>query len=200
MLEKLKKLGGMPMSFQWLSIEDVRCTAHPMARRTIHKLTRWHEDEWRRIADAARPLGMPPLRFVREAALEKAAKGGALALPARPPRRRTGDELLHQICCVMNNLQQLQRVALDDWADEAAARTGRVLEVGVMAARSAPARAAEAAAVLAVLVPAGVALNELAHSANATGACPPDAEVLDVLATVEAALRRSWIHPRSPEP
>jgi hypothetical protein len=161
-----------------------------MARRTVHKLTRWHDAEWRCIADAARSLGVPPLRFVREAALEKAAQGGALAPPARPPRGRTGDELLHQIRRVMNNLQQLQRVALDDWAEEFAVVIDGVLEVGVQAARAAPVRAGEAAAVLAVLVPAGVRLNELAHSANASGAFPPDAEVMDALATVEAAFRR----------
>lgn len=43
---------------------------HPMARRTVRKLTVWSADEWRSVEDAARPSGVPPLRFVREAALE----------------------------------------------------------------------------------------------------------------------------------
>src|SRR4051812_43637971 len=68
----------------------------PMARRTIRKLTCWSDDEWRRVEDAARaarpPNGVPPLRFVREAALEKAGKG-----TAPPRRRRVADELVHQL-------------------------------------------------------------------------------------------------------
>ena len=46
-----------------------------MPRRTVRKPTRWTAEEWARVTDAARPLGIPALRFVREAALEKAAQG-----------------------------------------------------------------------------------------------------------------------------
>jgi integrase len=59
-------------------------------RRTIHKLTRWHSDEWQRVADAARERGgVPPLRFVREAALA-AAEAGADAPRPKPRKRRAG--------------------------------------------------------------------------------------------------------------
>src|SRR5436305_710821 len=32
-----------------------------MARRNVRKLTCWSDEEWRRVADAASPAGLPPL-------------------------------------------------------------------------------------------------------------------------------------------
>src|SRR5215207_2334292 len=136
-------------------------------RRTIRKLTCWTADEWQRVEDAARPRGVPPLRYVREAALTHAASGG------EPRPRRTADELVHQLARVMNNLQQLQRVAEDDWDDDAARLIGAVFQTAEMAVRAAPERGAAAAAILADLHPAGVALNELAHRANTAECLPP---------------------------
>jgi hypothetical protein len=156
-----------------------------MARRTVLKLTRWSTAEWRIVEEAARPHGMPPLRYVREAVLEKAAQGGGRP---KPVRRRKSDELVQQLGRVLNNLRQLQRVAEEDWADEAAARIGGVIELATAAMRNAPERAREAQVVLAKLVPAGITLNELAHRANATAALPPDDKVHDVLAGIEAAV------------
>jgi len=159
-------------------------------RRTVHKLTRWHSDEWQRVADAARERGgVPPLRFVREAALA-AADAGAAAPRPKPRQRRAGDELVHQLARVMNNLQQLQRVAQDDSDDDAARMIGAVLQTAEMATRTAPERESVAAAILADLHPAGVALNELAHRANATEGLPPEAELNAVLETLFAALAR----------
>lgn len=158
----------------------------PRRRRTVHKLTRWHDDEWQRVADAAHARGgIPPLRFVREAALEAAAGGGAA-----PRQRRAADELVHQLARVMNNLQQLQRVAEEDWNDDAARFIGAVLQTAELATRAAPERGSAAAAILADLHPAGVALNELTHRANTDEALPPDAEVYAVLDTLYAALAR----------
>lgn len=51
-------------------------------RRTIRKPTRWTPAEWARVEDAARTRGVPPLRFVREAAL------GAPPAPAPQRARR----------------------------------------------------------------------------------------------------------------
>jgi hypothetical protein len=157
-----------------------------MARRTVLKLTRWSTAEWSIVEAAARPHGIPPLRFVREAVLEKAAQGGGRP---KPVPRRKADELVHQLSRVLNNLRQLQRVAEDDWHDEAAALIGGVIELATIATREPPERAREANTALAKLVPAGVALNELAHRANATQSLPPDDEVRAVLADVEAAVR-----------
>lgn len=159
-------------------------------RRTVHKLTRWHSDEWQRVADAARERGgVPPLRFVREAALA-AADAGAEAPRPKPRQRRAGDELVHQLARVMNNLQQLRRVAEDDWDDDAAQLIGAVLQTAELAVRAAPERGPAAAAILAHLRPTGVALNELAHRANAAEGLPPQAEVYPVLETLYAALAR----------
>ena len=152
------------------------------ARRTIRKPTRWTPEEWAHVEAQARARGVPPLRFVREAALGGTAAGAA---------RRPGDELVQQLGRILNNLRQLVRVAEADGADAAAALVEATAQVVEAALRSAPApRARGAAAMLDALVPAGVALNALAHRANASEELPPDAELLDALEAVEAALRR----------
>ena len=159
-------------------------------RRTVHKLTRWHADEWQRVADAASERGgIPPLRFVREAALAAAAAGAA-APRQQPRKRRAADELVHQLARVMNNLQQLQRVAEDEWDDDAARLIAAVFQTAEMATRAAPERGGAAAELLAELHPAGVALNELAHRANTAECLPPSDEVHAVLDTLFAALVR----------
>ena len=73
------------------------------SRRTIKKPTRWTPEEWRHIEEAARARGVPPLRYVREAAL-------AARLPPRV-RRRGSHELVKQLMRLLNNLHQLERVA-----------------------------------------------------------------------------------------
>ncbi|HET7228405.1 MAG TPA: hypothetical protein VFJ16_00240 [Longimicrobium sp.] len=73
------------------------------SRRTIKKPTRWTPEEWRHIEEAARARGVPPLRYVREAAL-------AAKLPPRV-RRRGSHELVKQLMRLLNNLHQLERVA-----------------------------------------------------------------------------------------
>ena len=158
-------------------------------RRTILKLTRWSADEWQRVEEAARPRGVPPLRYVREAALTHAASGGELR-PPQARRRRIADELVHQLARVMNNLQQLQRVAEDDWDDDSARLFGAVLQTAELATRAAPERSPAAAVILADLKPAGVALNDLAHRANAAECIPPEAEVHEVVHTLHAVLAR----------
>jgi hypothetical protein len=158
-----------------------------MPRRTVRKPTRWLPDEWQAITEAARPLGIPALRFVREAALEKAASGARLA---PPKRRRPADDLVHQLARVLNNLRQLQRVAEDDGLADAAALIGGMADAAEAAIRAAPGAAGAAAPLLAELVPLGVALNEMAHGANGAGELPPDGELLEMLAQVDAALRR----------
>lgn len=159
-----------------------------MARRPIRKLTVWSAEEWERVEEAARPSGVPPLRYVREATLAKAAQEGGR--PGAPPRRRrVADELVHQLARVLNNLRQLHAVALDDGHDEAAALIDGVAAVATAATEAAPERAEEAAPLVALLLPAGTALNEMAHRANTAEQLPPDAELLSVLAAVEDAVR-----------
>ncbi|HET7463739.1 MAG TPA: hypothetical protein VFJ82_20965 [Longimicrobium sp.] len=154
----------------------------PRPNRTVRKPTRWTPEEWRSVEDAARARGIPPLRFVREAALERARPGSA---PTRLPTRRAGDELAHQFADVLNNLRQLQRVAEDDGNDEAAARIGEVIDMTEMALATAPERAREAEPMIAAVIQAGIALNEVAHRANAAKCLPPLREVMEALASVE---------------
>lgn len=158
-------------------------------RRTIRKLTCWTADEWRRVEEAARPRGVPPLRYVREAVLMHASTGGELR-PQQKRRRRPADELVHQLARVMNNLRQLRRVAEDDWDDDSAHLFGAVLQTAELATRDAPERGSSAAAILAELQPAGVALNELAHRANTAECLPPEAEVHAVIQSLHRALVR----------
>jgi hypothetical protein len=91
---------------------------------------------------------------VREAALTHATSGGELR-PPQARRRRTADELVHQLGRVMNNLQQLHRVAEDDWDDDSARLIGAVLLTAELATRAAPERGPAAAAILAHLHPGG---------------------------------------------
>src|SRR5688500_5561157 len=64
---------------------------HMRRRRTIRNPTRWSPDEWRAVEAAARAHRIPPLRFIREAALVVAQGGTA---PAPPRRRLVRDELV----------------------------------------------------------------------------------------------------------
>jgi len=151
-------------------------------RRTIRKPTRWTPDEWARVETAARARGVPPLRYVREAALG--------APPA--PKRRARDELTRQLGRVLNNLRQLHRVAEDDWADDAAARIHGTILATEAAINSAPAPHTTAAEAVRVIVVAGRALNELVHGAHAAeDELPPDSELLPALEAVETSF--SWI-------
>jgi hypothetical protein len=163
-----------------LRSKDGNTVARP--RRTIRKPTRWTAEEWARVEDAARKRGVPPLRYVREAALG--------APPA--PKRYHRDELTRQLGRVLNNLRQLHAVAVDDWADAAAARILRTISVTEAAIRAAPAPGTTAAEAVQVIVLAGRALNDLTHGAHADeDELPPDSEVFPALEAVEASFR--WI-------
>ncbi|HEX6749063.1 MAG TPA: hypothetical protein VF092_17320 [Longimicrobium sp.] len=150
-------------------------------RRTIRKPTRWTPDEWCQVEAEARARGVPPLRYVREA---------ALGHPPAMRRSRGADERVRQLGRVLNNLRQLGRVAELD-GDEAAA--GLLADAAGMvenAIAAAPAVAgAGAAEGLAVLIDAGAALNALAHRANGAEELPPADELLTALAHVDAAVR-----------
>jgi predicted secreted protein len=162
-------------------------------RRTIRKLTCWSADEWTRIEGAVPTAGVPALRFVREAALEKAdALRGGSPPPAPAGReRRASDELVHQLARVLNNLHQLHRVAENDGDDYNSRLITEVIRTADAATADAPERSREASALLAELGPVGVALNDVAHSANVAEHIPDDAEnvLVSVLATLTRCLR-----------
>lgn len=158
------------------------------AKRTIRKPTRWTPDEWRSVEDAARARRLPPLRFVREAVLG-AVQTGATAAP--PSRRRVGDELVHQLARVLNNLRQLERVADEDDDADTALLCESAARVTEYVIRRAPGRADAAAPLVEELIAAGRALNEVAHRANADEALPPADEVIEAVKQVYAVVRRA---------
>lgn len=162
-----------------------------MSRRTLRKPTRWSPEEWAQVERAAAVRGVPPLRYVREA---------ALGIPPTPQpgrgqsmtRARRALSLLNQLARVVNNLHQLRRVAEADGDDNGV----RVLTAAAQAVEyvisAAPARlGVRGNVVIAGLVEAGNALNALAHRANTAEELPPMRELRAVLDQVETAVREA---------
>jgi hypothetical protein len=156
-----------------------------MPHRTIRKPTRWTADEWAEVEQAARERGVPPLRYVREAAL------GRPSAP-RPSRRRS--TLVRQLARVLNNLRQLERIAEMDGEEVAAFRiavTASAVDRAARAAYDSPRRSSEAMdRLLADVEVAGGQLNELAHRANSAEALPGDSVLFPVIARVHALALR----------
>ena len=166
-----------------------------MPRRTLRKATRWTIEEWSQIEQAASVRGVPPLRYVREAALNSAAGAGGAAgsvgsSRGRAPASRRAHTLVNQLARVLNNLRQLHRVAEID-GDEGAAELFKAAATSVEdAITRAPARLGAHAAE-AGLVEAGVALNELAHRANTAEEVPPATELHAILDQVHSAVHNA---------
>jgi len=149
------------------------------SRRTIRKPTLWTPEEWRRIEDAAQLRRVPPLRHVREAAL-------AAQLPPAADRRGA-HALMGHFHRVLNNLNQLLRLAEADGAHGAAAALGRTIRLTELVAEAAAARRGSAHALIIRVREAGIFLNELAHRAHAAEEFPPDEDLRHALASIESA-------------
>ena len=162
-----------------------------MSRRTLRKPSRWTPEEWAQVERAAADRGVPPLRYVREAALGIPATPqpdrGQFTTPARRAR-----SLWNQLARVINNLHQLRRVAEVDGDDDGVrvltAAAGSVEYVISAAPAMLGARGDE---MIAGVVEAGNALNALAHRANTAEELPPMGELRSVLAQVEKAVREA---------
>jgi hypothetical protein len=168
-----------------------------LPRRTLRKATRWTIEEWAQIEQAASIRGVPPLRYVREAALNSAegagGAGGSVEFSrGRPPASRRAHTLVNQLARVLNNLRQLHRVAEID-GDEGTAELFKAAATSVEdAITRAPARlGAHAAEALAGLVEAGIALNALAHRANTAEEVPPANELHAILDQVHSAVHNA---------
>jgi hypothetical protein len=149
------------------------------SRRTIRKTTVWTPDEWRHIEEAAHARGIPPLRYVREAAL-------AAKLPPHT-RRRRAHELVREFKWVLNNLHQLLHLAEDDGAPIIAAALESTIRITQDAARAAAARRSSAESLVAEVREAGRVLNELTHQAHIAEALPADEELGAALASIQIA-------------
>ncbi|HEX2209287.1 MAG TPA: hypothetical protein VHG93_16540, partial [Longimicrobium sp.] len=134
--------------------------------------------------------GVPPLRYVREAAL-------AGQLPPRAAgrvRARHGaHELVRQLKRLLNNLNQLARVADqegDDGAAEALAITICTTESAVKAAAARRGGADALAAITAEVVEAGRNLNEVTHGAHIVEELPPIDELAAALSRILVAVHQ----------
>jgi hypothetical protein len=141
-------------------------------RRSIRKPTRWTPEEWHQIQEAARARGVPPLRYVREAAL-------AAELPPRGQDRSrpVSHELGRQLTRVLSNLHQLLHLAEEESAESMVAALESVIKTTEDAVRAASRYRGDAAAMIAAVVEAGRFLNGVTHGANASEALPTDEEL-----------------------
>lgn len=151
------------------------------SRRTIKKPTRWTPEEWRHIEEAARARGVPPLRYVREAAL-------AAKLPPRV-RRRGSHELVKQLMRLLNNLHQLERVAEAEAAHRAAEAIRAVIRATDDAVRDVYGRPGSTHPLIIAVREAGLFLNEVTHHAHIIDELPPDEELNEALARIHLAVR-----------
>ncbi|HEY0021505.1 MAG TPA: hypothetical protein VGB24_01290 [Longimicrobium sp.] len=149
------------------------------SRRTIRKPTVWAPEEWRHIEQAARARGVPPLRYVREAAL--AAKLPPVA------QRRGAHALLHELKRVLNNLHQLLRLAEADGARGIALALESTIRITHEAAKAAAGRRGSAEPLIVAVREAGRVLNELTHLAHVAEALPEDEELGAALASIQFA-------------
>lgn len=149
------------------------------SRRTIRKPTVWAPEEWRQIEQAARARGVPPLRYVREAAL-------AAKLPA-VTQRRGAHALLHELKRVLNNLHQLLRLAEADGARSITAALESTIRITHEAAEAAAARRGSAEPLIVAVREAGRVLNELTHQAHVAEELPADEELGAALANIQFA-------------
>jgi hypothetical protein len=148
-------------------------------RRTIRKPTRWTPDEWARVETAARARGVPPLRYVREAAL-------AAKLPPHTRRRRV-HALVRELKWVLNNLHQLLHLAEDAAAPHVAAAVESTIRIVQDAAKTAAARHGCAESLVVAVRETGRVLNELTHQAHIAEALPADEELGATLANIQLA-------------
>jgi hypothetical protein len=162
-----------------------------LSRRTLRKPTRWTPEEWAQVERAAADRGVPPLRYVREAALgTPPTPQPARGQPITPARRARS--LWNQLARVLSNLHQLRRVAETE-GDIDGVRVliaaARLVEYVISAA---PATlGARGNEVIRGVVEAGNALNALAHRANTAEEFPPMGELRAVLAQVERAVQEA---------
>jgi hypothetical protein len=161
-----------------------------LPRRTIRKPTNWSPGEWDRIEEAAHACGVPPLRYVREAALRCPLPDKTVRIPRPTEATDRADEAANQLGRVLNNLRQLVRVAeLDGDRGGAAVLTNAARQVEDAILRLPSALRRDAASALDRLVEAGIGLNALAHRANGNGELPSNFEVFSALLEVETAVR-----------
>lgn len=161
--------------------------AQPREQRKPRGLLRATDEEWAVICDRAKEHGRPIMSWAREHLL------GAPSPPAAKRRARANASCVNQLGRILNNLRQLGRVAEDDGDHAAVERLSAMAAAVESAIVVRPEPRAATSEALAELVAAGVALNALAHRANAVEELPPAAELDPALAAVQAAVRMEGV-------
>jgi len=170
-----------------------RATRNPAAsarmpyRRTIRKPTRWTPEEWSQIEEAARERGVPPIRYVREAAL--AAKLPPLTM-SRVHAYQGAYELVRQLKRLLNNLNQLLHLAEDDGAEAQVFALKSVIATTEAAVPAAAAFRGKTDALVAAVVEAGTALNDTARGGNTIRELPPEEELGVALCGIILAVQK----------
>ena len=151
------------------------------SRRTIKKPTRWTPEEWRHIEEAAKQRGVPPLRYVREAAL-------AAKLPPRV-RRRGSHALVKELARLLNNLHQLERVAAEAAAHRATEEIRAAIHAIEYAVRAVSGRPGSTHPLIIAVRDAGRFLNGVTHHAHVVEELPPDGELKEALDRIHLAVQ-----------
>jgi hypothetical protein len=157
-------------------------------RRTVRITTRWTPEEWAHVEDAAHERGVPPARYVREAAL--AAKLPPLAR-VRASVHKGARELVRQLKRVLSNLHQLLRVAHSQGAEPEAVALESTITAAETAVCAASVYRGRTDAIVAAVVEAGRFLNEVTHHAHTIEDLPPASELDAALRQIGAALEQA---------
>lgn len=161
-----------------------------MPRRTIRKPTNWSPEEWDRIEEAAHACGVPPLRYVREAALRCPLPEKTVRIPRPTEATDRAHEAANEFGRILNNLRQLVRVAeLDGDHGGAAVLKDAASQVEDAVLRLPGELRHDTEVALVMLIAAGIGLNVLAHRANGTGELPSKDDLFVALMEVEAAVQ-----------
>lgn len=176
-----------------------------MSVRTVRKATVWSDAEWGHVDTQARALGIPPLRFVREAALGKVA-ATPYAAACGGPRASRGVRVQNRDEAVLGLAELLASIrALEEFFDgEPECR--RVLASAADQAEQGILSAASGAADLELIDWAVAAFRDafsaLIRRVESRGSTPPPQVAMSLIepliAGLEAAVRCVAAHPPAP--
>ena len=160
-----------------------------MARRTVRKLTTWSDAEWAHVAAEAASAGVPPLRFVREAALGMRTVSSRFGGNSGGMRWAcgSGDKAAEVVVCLTRMLGSLRRLSL---IEGEGSQCGQLLASAIVAVEAAilkPAHADAFADSLGWMVmPYADAIVEIERLAAARRTFPPDFAICPLLAGILA--------------
>jgi hypothetical protein len=158
-----------------------------MSARSVRKATVWSEAEWTHVDAQARKFGIPPLRFVREAALGLVAAGRFTA--ARGPRGvrvQNRDEAVLGLAGLLADIRALQDLFSGDAeCEQALASAADQAEQAIL---TAAAGAADLEPVDWAVAAFRDAFSGLLHRVETRGVTPPPRVVMAFIAPLLSGL------------